>query len=134
MDSEVSKAAAAGEKRGFEGGHAAEKIAGAIEGCEAFLRSEEFAHQVREIRLKGVGDFLKATTFDSAVEIKAADYLMQGFDRCKSQVILLKFASDFDVSHLNPSLDANLQPFLDDDTPPAADDEFAVLLEEIENM
>ncbi|KAL2232398.1 UNVERIFIED_CONTAM: hypothetical protein Sindi_1419800 [Sesamum indicum] len=135
MASKVSKATAAGEKKGFEAGHAAGNNAGTIEGREAFLKSEEFAHQVREIRLNGAQDFLKAPTFDSAVEIKAVDYLMQGFDRCKSQATLLNgFASDFDVSRLNPSLDANLQPFPDEDTPPATDDEFAVLLEEIENM
>ncbi|KAL2236239.1 UNVERIFIED_CONTAM: hypothetical protein Sindi_0815600 [Sesamum indicum] len=87
--SEASKAAAEGEKRGFEAGHAAGKIAGVLEGRETFLRSEEFAQQVRGIRLQGVRDFLKTPTFDSAVEVKAADYLMQGFDRCKSQTSLL---------------------------------------------
>ncbi|KAL2251338.1 UNVERIFIED_CONTAM: hypothetical protein Sindi_2256100 [Sesamum indicum] len=134
MASEVSKATATGKEIGFEAGHATGKIAGAIEGREAYLNSEEFANRVREIRLNGARDFLKAPTFDSAVEIKAADYLMQGFNRCKSQVTLLNgFAPDFDVSRLDPGLDANLQPFPDEDTPTADDDEFAVLLEEIEN-
>ncbi|KAL2232377.1 UNVERIFIED_CONTAM: hypothetical protein Sindi_1417700 [Sesamum indicum] len=134
--SKASKAAADGEKRGFEAGHAAGRIAGAIEGREAFLKLEEFTQQVREIRLKGVRDFLKTPIFDSTIEIKAADYLIQGFDRCKSQATLLKgFASDFDASRLNPCLDANLQPLPDDDdTPVAENDEFAVLLDEIENL
>ncbi|KAL2230408.1 UNVERIFIED_CONTAM: hypothetical protein Sindi_1635200 [Sesamum indicum] len=136
MASEAEKAAAIGEKRGFEAGHAARKIAGAIEGRESFLKSEEFAQQVRETRLNGVRDFLKTSTFDTAVEIKAADYLMQGFDRCKSQATLLHgFAPGFDVSRLNPCLDANLQPLPDEDDSPAADnDEFFVLLGEIEDM
>ncbi|KAL2253427.1 UNVERIFIED_CONTAM: hypothetical protein Sindi_0137400 [Sesamum indicum] len=136
MASEAEKAAAIGEKRGFEAGHAAGKIAGAIEGRESFLKSEEFTQQIREARLSGVRDFLKTSTFDTAMEIKAADYLMQGFDRCKSQATLLHgFAPGFDVSRLNPCLDANLQPLPDeDDSPITENDEFSVLLSEIENM
>ncbi|KAL2249919.1 UNVERIFIED_CONTAM: hypothetical protein Sindi_2465600 [Sesamum indicum] len=136
MASEAEKATAIGEKRGFEAGHAAGKIAGAIEGHESFLKSEEFTQQIREARLSGVRDFLKTSTFDTAVEIKAADYLMQGFDRCKSQATFLHgFAPGFDISRLNPCLDANLQPLPDeDDSPITEDDEFSVLLNEIENM
>ncbi|KAL2232852.1 UNVERIFIED_CONTAM: hypothetical protein Sindi_1465200 [Sesamum indicum] len=136
MASEAKKAAAIGEKRGFEAGHAAGKIARAIEGRESFLKSEEFTQQIREARLSGVRDFLKTSTFDTAVEIKAADYLMQEFDRCKSQATLLHgFAPGFDVSRLNPCLDANLQPLPDeDDSPVTENDEFSVLLSEIENM
>ncbi|KAL2241786.1 UNVERIFIED_CONTAM: hypothetical protein Sindi_0296600 [Sesamum indicum] len=133
---EASKAAAEGEKRGFEAGHAAGKIVGIAEGREIFLKSEEFTQQVRGIRLQGVRDFLKTPTFDSAVEIKAADYLLQGFDRCKSQISRLQgFAPNFDISHLNPSLDANLHPLPEeDDTPSPENDEFSVLMDEIENM
>ncbi|KAL2227022.1 UNVERIFIED_CONTAM: hypothetical protein Sindi_2060900 [Sesamum indicum] len=136
MASEAEKATAIGKKRGFEASHAAGKIAGAIEGRESFLKSEEFAQQIRETHLNGVRDFLKTSTFDTTVEIKAADYLMQGFDRCKSQATLLHgFAPGFDVSRLNPCLDANLQPLPDEDDSPVTDnDEFSVLLGEIENM
>ncbi|KAL2235184.1 UNVERIFIED_CONTAM: hypothetical protein Sindi_1250600 [Sesamum indicum] len=134
--SEASKAAAEGEKRGFEAGHAAGKIVGVAEGREIYLKSEEFTQQIRGIRLQGVRDFLKTPTFDSAVEIKAADYLLQGFDRCKSQISHLQgFAPNFDTSRLNPSLDANLHPLPEeDDTPSPENDEFSVLMDEIENM
>ncbi|KAL2241159.1 UNVERIFIED_CONTAM: hypothetical protein Sindi_0757100 [Sesamum indicum] len=134
--SKASKAAADGEKRGFEAGHAAGKIVGVSEGCEIFLKSEEFTQQVRGIRLQGVRDFLKTPTFDSAVEIKAADYLLQGFDRCKSQISHLQgFAPNFDISRLNPSLDVDLRPLPEeDDTPSTENDEFSVLLDEIENL
>ncbi|KAL2246835.1 UNVERIFIED_CONTAM: hypothetical protein Sindi_2535800 [Sesamum indicum] len=133
--SEASKAAAEGEKRGFDAGHAAGKIVGVAEGREIFLKSEEFNQQVRGIRLQGVRDFLKTPTFDSAVEIKAADYLLQGFDRCKSQTSHLQgFAPNFDISRLNPSLDANLQPLPEEDDTPPENDEFSVLMDEIENM
>ncbi|KAL2230217.1 UNVERIFIED_CONTAM: hypothetical protein Sindi_1616100 [Sesamum indicum] len=133
--SEASKAAAEGEKRGFDAGHAAGKVVGIAEGREIFLKSEEFNQQVRGIRLQGVRDFLKTPTFDSAVEIKAADYLLQGFDRCKSQISRLQgFAPNFDISRLNPSLDANLQPLPEEDDTPSENDEFSVLVDEIENM
>ncbi|KAL2240958.1 UNVERIFIED_CONTAM: hypothetical protein Sindi_0737000 [Sesamum indicum] len=86
------KAAAIGEKRGFEVGHAAGKIAGAIEGRESFLKSEEFTQQIREARLNGVRDFLKTSTFDTAMEIKAAE-----IDVSFKVTLLHGFAPGFDV-------------------------------------
>ncbi|KAL2237671.1 UNVERIFIED_CONTAM: hypothetical protein Sindi_0958800 [Sesamum indicum] len=136
MAFKTEKATTLGEKRGFEAGHAAGKIAGTLEGRESFLKYEEYTQKIREARLNGVRDFLKTSTFDTAVEIKAANYLMQGFDRCKSQTTFLHgFAPGFDTSRLNPCLDANLQPLPDeDDSPLTEDDEFSALLNEIEKM
>ncbi|KAL2229608.1 UNVERIFIED_CONTAM: hypothetical protein Sindi_1555200 [Sesamum indicum] len=93
--SEASKAAAEGEKRGFDAGHAAGKVVGIAEGREIFLKSEEFNQQIS--RLQG-------------------------------------FAPNFDISRLNPSLDANLQPLPEEDDTPSENDEFSVLVDEIENM
>ncbi|KAL2237862.1 UNVERIFIED_CONTAM: hypothetical protein Sindi_0977900 [Sesamum indicum] len=123
LTSEVAKIIASGKEIGFSTGHIAGKITGAIEGREEFLNSEEFAICIRETRLQGAFDFLKAPAFEAALEIKATDFLMQGFDRCKAQVTNLNgFACDFDVSRLNPTLDANLQPFVDEDAPPTGED------------
>ncbi|KAL2243831.1 UNVERIFIED_CONTAM: hypothetical protein Sindi_0501100 [Sesamum indicum] len=66
---------------------------------------------------------------------KIADYLIQGFERCKAQVATLSgFAPDFDTSKLDPDLDGDLQPFPDKDIPQAEkEDEFVALLDEIED-
>ncbi|KAL2235584.1 UNVERIFIED_CONTAM: hypothetical protein Sindi_1290600 [Sesamum indicum] len=83
MASEVAKPSATGKEIGFEAGHAARKIIGMIKGRKDFIKSEEFAKYV----------------FKSAVETKATDYLMQGFDRCKAEVTTLnEFVPDFDAS------------------------------------
>ncbi|KAL2253431.1 UNVERIFIED_CONTAM: hypothetical protein Sindi_0137800 [Sesamum indicum] len=133
MVSEVARAHEEGEKVGFDAGHATRKIAGVIEGREVFLRSEEFSNRVRETRLQAARDFLKAPTFESALEIKAAEFLMRGFDRCKAQVSTLNgFASGFDTTRLDPGLDGDLQPFPEEEAPPVADDEFAILLEKLD--
>ncbi|KAL2230671.1 UNVERIFIED_CONTAM: hypothetical protein Sindi_1661500 [Sesamum indicum] len=130
---EVAKARDDGEKVGFDVGHAAGKIASVIEGQEVFLRSEEFANRTRETRLQAARDFLKALAFESALEIKAAEFLMREFDRCKAQVSTLNgFALGFDAARLGPGLDSNLQPFPEEETPAAADDEFAVLLDKLD--
>ncbi|KAL2230808.1 UNVERIFIED_CONTAM: hypothetical protein Sindi_1675200 [Sesamum indicum] len=78
-----------GKEEGFSAGHAAGKIAGAIEGQEEFLKSEDFAARIREARFQGARDFMKAPAFECALEIKAADFLMQAFERCKAQVATL---------------------------------------------
>ncbi|KAL2240927.1 UNVERIFIED_CONTAM: hypothetical protein Sindi_0733900 [Sesamum indicum] len=92
MSSKIAKATESGKEIGFAAGHAARKIAGAIE-----------------------------------------DYLMQGFDRCKAQVSTLNgFAPKFDATRLDPGLDGKLQPFPDEEAPPPVEEEFAILLNEIE--
>ncbi|KAL2230316.1 UNVERIFIED_CONTAM: hypothetical protein Sindi_1626000 [Sesamum indicum] len=121
MASEVAKARDDGEKVGFDAGHAAGRIAG------------EFLNRVWETRLQAARDFLKAPAFESTLEIKAAEFLMRGFDRCKAQVSTLNgFASGFDTTHLDPGLDGNLQPFPEEEAPPVTDDEFAILLDELD--
>ncbi|KAL2230405.1 UNVERIFIED_CONTAM: hypothetical protein Sindi_1634900 [Sesamum indicum] len=106
---------------------------------EEWLRSRSLMEaRIKELETQMASEAEKAAAIGEkrAVEIKAADYLMQGFDRCKSQATLLHgFAPGFDVYRLNPCLDANLQPLPDEDDSPAADnDEFFVLLGEIEDM
>ncbi|KAL2235167.1 UNVERIFIED_CONTAM: hypothetical protein Sindi_1248900 [Sesamum indicum] len=135
MASEISKATESGKEVGFAAGHSAGKIAGAIEGRAEFLNSDDFAARIREARIQGACDFIKAPAFDTALEIRAADYLVQGFDRCKAQASSLKgFAPDFDIAKFDPSLDGNMQPFPKEAASPQREDEFTVLLDEIENM
>ncbi|KAL2235542.1 UNVERIFIED_CONTAM: hypothetical protein Sindi_1286400 [Sesamum indicum] len=123
----------AGKEEGFSAGHAAGKVAGAIEGRDNYLKSNDFSARIKEARIQDARDFMKAPTFESALEIKAADYLMQGFDRCKRQVTTLGgFAPGFDVSQLDPSLDGRFQPFADEEVPLPTEDEFATLLDKIE--
>ncbi|KAL2230456.1 UNVERIFIED_CONTAM: hypothetical protein Sindi_1640000, partial [Sesamum indicum] len=58
-----------------------------------------------------------------ALEIKAADYLMQGFDRCKAQVSTLNgFTPGFNATKLDPGLDGNIRPFPDEKAPPQTED------------
>ncbi|KAL2237265.1 UNVERIFIED_CONTAM: hypothetical protein Sindi_0918200 [Sesamum indicum] len=106
MSSEIAKAMEAEKEIGFSAGHAAGKVAGSIEGRDNFLKSDEFV----------------------------GHYLIQGFDRCKAQVATLGgFAPEFEISKLDPGLDGNMQPFPEEDAPPAKDDEFVVLLDELED-
>ncbi|KAL2237262.1 UNVERIFIED_CONTAM: hypothetical protein Sindi_0917900, partial [Sesamum indicum] len=131
MASEVSKATELGREAGFTTGHAAGKIDGRAE----FLCSDEFSARIREARLSGARDFIRAPSFDTALEIRAADYLVQGFDRCKAQVSTLKgFVPDFDLAKLDPSLDGDMRPFPEDPAASPKEDEFASLLDDIENM
>ncbi|KAL2252708.1 UNVERIFIED_CONTAM: hypothetical protein Sindi_0065500 [Sesamum indicum] len=131
MVSEISKATELGREAGFTAGHSA----GKVEGRAEFLSSNDFANRIREARIQGARDFLKAPAFDTALEIRVADYLVQGFERCKAQVSTLQgYAPDFDLSKLDPGVDGNMQPFPEEDSPPEGEDEFAVLLDEIENM
>ncbi|KAL2250255.1 UNVERIFIED_CONTAM: hypothetical protein Sindi_2499200 [Sesamum indicum] len=103
-----------GKEIGFAAGHAAGKIAGAIEGRAEYLNSDDFSTRIREARIQGTRDFIKAPAFGTALEIKAADYLMQGFHRCKAQVSTLNgFVPEFDATMLDPGLDGKMQPFSD---------------------
>ncbi|KAL2252450.1 UNVERIFIED_CONTAM: hypothetical protein Sindi_0039700 [Sesamum indicum] len=131
MASEVSKATESGREAGFAAGHAAGKVDGRAE----FLCSDEFSARIREARLSGARDFIRAPSFDTALEIRAADYLVQGFDRCKAQVSTLKgFVPGFDLAKLDPSLDGDMRPFPEDPAASPKEDEFASLLADIENM
>ncbi|KAL2235916.1 UNVERIFIED_CONTAM: hypothetical protein Sindi_1323800 [Sesamum indicum] len=117
MSSEISKATELGKEIGFVAGHAAGKIAGAI-----------------EPRIQGARDFIKAPAFEIALEINAADYLIEGFERCKAQVSTLnRFAPEFDETKLDPGLGGNMQLFPNEEAPPQVEDKFTVLLVEIEN-
>ncbi|KAL2226042.1 UNVERIFIED_CONTAM: hypothetical protein Sindi_1962900 [Sesamum indicum] len=131
MASEILKATELGREAGFTAGCST----GKVEGREEFLNSDDFANRLREACIQGARDFLKAPAFDTALEIRAADYLVQGFERCKAQVSTLQgYVPDFDLSKLDPGVDGNMQPFPEEDSPPVGEDEFAVLLDEIENM
>ncbi|KAL0404045.1 UNVERIFIED_CONTAM: hypothetical protein Sradi_2045300 [Sesamum radiatum] len=69
------------------------------------------------------------------VEIKAANFVNDGFEKCKAQITKLQgLASGFDLSVLDPSLDNNLEPYpevAEDDPLP---DEFDALIADVENM
>ncbi|KAL2252585.1 UNVERIFIED_CONTAM: hypothetical protein Sindi_0053200 [Sesamum indicum] len=131
MAVEVSKATELGREAGFSAG----QVAGKVEGRAEFLNSDEFSTRIREARLSGARDFIRAPSFDTALEIRAADYLVQGFDRCKAQVSTLKgFVPGFDLAQLDPSLDGDLRPFPEDPAASPKEDEFASLLDVIENM
>ncbi|KAL2227916.1 UNVERIFIED_CONTAM: hypothetical protein Sindi_1771300 [Sesamum indicum] len=118
LASKVAKAMDSRKEIRFFAGHAAGKIASAIE----------------QARIQGAHDFMRAPAFETALEIKAANHLMQGFDIGKHQVSTLNgFAPDFDMSRLDPGLDGKFQPFADEAVPLGSEDEFTILLDEIED-
>ncbi|KAK4426304.1 hypothetical protein Salat_1398900 [Sesamum alatum] len=90
VDTTQTVALEAGKKEGFSTGCLAGKTEGLNEGREIYLASEEHKEFVKQTRLQGARDFLKAPAFNVAVEIKATEFLDQGFERCKSQVLKLK--------------------------------------------
>ncbi|KAK4426896.1 hypothetical protein Salat_1458400 [Sesamum alatum] len=104
------------------------------EGCNAYLASDEHKELIKQTRLQGARDFLKAPAVNVAVGIKATEFLNH-FERCKSLVLKLKgFTEIFDLSWLDRSLDGNLAAFPEEEVPPPVDDEFESLIEEVENM
>ncbi|KAK4423724.1 hypothetical protein Salat_1955300 [Sesamum alatum] len=124
-----------GKNEGFSAGCLTGKTEGLKEGREVYLASEEHKEFIKQTRLQGARDFLKAPAFNVAVEIKATKFLDQGFERCKSQVFKLKgFTEGFDLIWLDPTLDGNLAAFLEEEAPPPVDDEFESLIEEVEKM
>ncbi|KAL2237581.1 UNVERIFIED_CONTAM: putative mitochondrial protein [Sesamum indicum] len=134
MSLEISKATELGQEKRFAAGHAAGKIAGAMEDRAEYINSQDFSARLREARIQGARDFIKAPAFDTTLEIRAADYLVQGFERCKAQLSTLNgFAPGFNATRLDPGLDGNMQAFPDEETPSRAEDEVDVLLDEIEN-
>ncbi|KAK4415077.1 hypothetical protein Salat_2614800 [Sesamum alatum] len=122
-------------KEGFFAGREVGKEEGHSAGCDAYLTSDARKEFVAKTRLQGARDFLKSLVFQVAIEIKAVDFLDQGFEICKSQVLKVKgFAEGFDLAWLDPTLDGNLAAFLEEETPPPVKDEFESLIEEVEKM
>ncbi|KAL2226178.1 UNVERIFIED_CONTAM: hypothetical protein Sindi_1976500 [Sesamum indicum] len=108
-----SKIAATAESAKAEG-----FSAGRVAGREEYLTLEDFQHELE-------------TTRDQ-VEIKSADYLMEGFDRCTSQIKKLKgFVEGLDTNWIDSTLDGNLAAFPKEPLL-KHDDEF--LVDEIEKM
>ncbi|KAK4415929.1 hypothetical protein Salat_2700300 [Sesamum alatum] len=79
-------------------------------------------------------DFLKAPAFKMAIDIQSVIFLNEGFDTCISQVHHLRgFVDGFDQSRLEPSLDATLQPYPEENVPKVAEhDEFEAQIAEVE--
>ncbi|KAK4424602.1 hypothetical protein Salat_1653800 [Sesamum alatum] len=129
----VAEALEQGKAEGFSDGRVAGRAEGLNEGRNTFLQSDEYKKQVSEHRLQGAKDFLKAPAFKMAVEIQSARFLNEGFDKCVSQIEHLKgFVDGFDRSLLDPSLDANLQPYVEDAAPEIkGEDEFEALISEV---
>ncbi|KAL2251412.1 UNVERIFIED_CONTAM: hypothetical protein Sindi_2263500 [Sesamum indicum] len=68
-----------------------------------------------------------------AIETKAGDFMIMGFEKCQSQIQKLNgFAEGFDLSQLDPALDDNLEPYLTKLVAPATEDEFVCLLAKID--
>ncbi|KAK4412403.1 hypothetical protein Salat_2887300 [Sesamum alatum] len=125
----------AGKKEGFSAGCETGKAEGLLAGRDAYLASEVHKEFVEQTRLQEARDFLKSPTFQVAVEIKATNFLDQGFERCKSQVRKLKgFAEGFNLSWLDPTLDGNLADFHDEEATLPVEYEFASQIEEVEKM
>ncbi|KAK4422960.1 hypothetical protein Salat_1878600 [Sesamum alatum] len=135
VDTARTVALEAGLKEGFYAGCLAGKTEGLKEGREVYLASEEHKEVVKKHSTPRGSDFLKAPAFNIAIEIKATDYIDQGVERCKSQVLKLKgFKEGFDLGWLDPTLDGNLAAFPEEEVPSPVDDEFESLIEEVEKM
>ncbi|KAK4438461.1 hypothetical protein Salat_0180400 [Sesamum alatum] len=129
----MAEALEQGKTEGFLAGRVAGRTEGLNESRDAFLQSDEYKKLVSEHRLQGAKDFLKAPAFKMVVDIQSARFLNEGFDKCVSQVEHLKgFADGFDRNLLDPSLDANLQPYVEDTDPEMeVEDEFKTLVSEV---
>ncbi|KAK4415718.1 hypothetical protein Salat_2679200 [Sesamum alatum] len=124
-----------GKTEGFLAGWAVGKEECLIAGCGAYLSSMEHQMFILDTRLQGARGFLKFPAFKVAIEVKAVDYLDEGFERCQPQVQKLKgFTEGFDLSWLDPTLDRNLAAFPEEEAPPIEIDEFQSLVEEVEKM
>ncbi|KAL0406548.1 UNVERIFIED_CONTAM: hypothetical protein Slati_3968700 [Sesamum latifolium] len=114
---------------------AAGLIVSKTQGRDEYTRSEEYNASLANSRLQGARDFLKSSAFKVAVEIKATNFVNDGFEKCKAQVAKLQgFVGGFDTSRLDPSLDNNLQSYPDVPEPDTLPDEFDALIEDVENM
>ncbi|KAK4417211.1 hypothetical protein Salat_2546700 [Sesamum alatum] len=120
VDTARTVALEAGKKEGFSAGCLAGKTEELVEGHSAYLASDEHKEFIKQTRLQGARDFLKTPAFNVAIEIKAIEFLDQGFKRCKSQ--------------LDPTLDGNVAAFPEEEVSPPVDDEFESLIEEVEKI
>ncbi|KAL2230532.1 UNVERIFIED_CONTAM: hypothetical protein Sindi_1647600 [Sesamum indicum] len=116
-----------GRKEGFQSGHAQE----IKEGQVGRVTLEEHHQALTNARVSVARDFLKSGLFKTAVEIKSADFFNKGYKTCEAQLETLGgFADSFDRSRMDITLDGKLQSYPEEPAP--ADDEFSVLLDEIE--
>ncbi|KAL2246276.1 UNVERIFIED_CONTAM: hypothetical protein Sindi_2895800 [Sesamum indicum] len=91
---------------------------GINEGREGYISLDKNQNLLVASRLQAARDFLKAPAFPVVVEIKAANFINDGFEKCKAQVATLRgFGDGFDQSHLDPSLVGNLQPYPEEKAP-----------------
>ncbi|KAL0451561.1 UNVERIFIED_CONTAM: hypothetical protein Slati_1134200 [Sesamum latifolium] len=105
------------------------------QGREDFLKSEEYHAAIAHACLQGARDFLRSAAFRTAVEIKAAHFVNEGFEKCKAQAIKLNgFVDGFDFSRLDASLDNDLEPYPEVPEAEAPTDEFEALIEEVEKL
>ncbi|KAL0415845.1 UNVERIFIED_CONTAM: hypothetical protein Slati_3416400 [Sesamum latifolium] len=124
-----------GREEGFSAGEAAGMIVRQAQGREEFVRSEEYRASLASSRLQGARHFLKSSAFNVAVEIKAASFVNDGFEKCKAQVTKLHgFADGFDPSRLDLSLDNNLEPYPEVPEEDPLPDEFDALIADVENL
>ncbi|KAL0394445.1 UNVERIFIED_CONTAM: hypothetical protein Slati_4410700 [Sesamum latifolium] len=125
----------AGKRDEFNSGREVGREEGHVAGRQEYLQSEAYKAALAEARLQGARDFLRAPAFKIAVETKAADFHVEGFDKCQAQLEKLGgFAEGFDRNRLDPSLTANLKPYPEEAEVPMPDDEFSILIEEVEKM
>ncbi|KAL2227629.1 UNVERIFIED_CONTAM: hypothetical protein Sindi_2121600 [Sesamum indicum] len=83
--------------------------AGIEESRLTFLQSSEYKDALTQARLHGARDFMKTPAFNDAVETKAADFMIMGFEKCQSQIQKLNgYVEGFDRAQLNHALDGNL--------------------------
>ncbi|KAL2228559.1 UNVERIFIED_CONTAM: hypothetical protein Sindi_1835600 [Sesamum indicum] len=123
-----------GKKEGFEAGKEA-GISGHAQGIEETqagrITLEEHHQALASSRVSIARDFLKSGSFKTAVEIKPADFFNKGYRTCEAQLETLGgFADSFDRSRMDITLGGKLQPYPKEPAP--ADNEFSVLLDEIE--
>ncbi|KAL2248347.1 UNVERIFIED_CONTAM: hypothetical protein Sindi_2687000 [Sesamum indicum] len=116
-----------GQKEGFRAGHEQ----GLNEGKAGRITLEDHEHALSNSRVSIAREFLKSGSFKMAVEIKSADVFNKGYRTCEMQLETLGgFAESFDRSRMDITLDGKLQPYPEEPAP--EDDEFSVLLNEIE--
>ncbi|KAL2247243.1 UNVERIFIED_CONTAM: hypothetical protein Sindi_2576600 [Sesamum indicum] len=88
----------AGKQEGFAAG----REAGMTEGRLTYLQSNAHKYALVQARLQGARDFMKAPAFNDAVETKATDFTIMGFEKCQSQIQKLNgFVEGFDQAQLD---------------------------------
>ena len=108
-----------GRREGFLAGREVGYLVGINEGREGYISLDKNQNLLVASRLQAARDFLKAPVFLVVVEIKATNFINDGFEKCKAQVATLRgFGDGFDQSRLDPSLVGNLQPYPEEKAPP----------------